>query len=316
MTPIHPCRHGGWGAAGRRVARLVAGVFLAMACAAPGAVVFETTSSYHHIRVVDDGGIRTLLFDNAMQTRMALRAPLTGHFDYVESFHLPWLWNARITNVLMIGLGGASVQRSYRHYYPEVCVDTIELDPAVIRVAADYFHYSNSPTHRIILGDGRPFIRHTTNRYDVILLDAYTASPYGAFLPHALVTKEFFTLATARLSTNGVLAYNVMGDLNDGRENVLGALYNTLKSVFPQVYVFPAQTSKNVVLLGTRQATRVEVRLLQQRAAYVRQSGRALPPWIEKKIHTLRSIAPAAANNSSVLTDDYAPVDGLLHAGW
>ena len=82
--------------------------------AAPGlpssaADVFEVTSPYHHIRVTDQDGMRTLCFDDATETRISLKDPLEGHFEYTEYFHLPWLWNTQITNVLMIGLGGGTL---------------------------------------------------------------------------------------------------------------------------------------------------------------------------------------------------------------
>src|SRR5690349_16609746 len=75
-------------------------------------VVFERTSVYHHIRVVEQGGMRILCFDDATESRMSLEDPMKGHFEYTEYFHLPWLWNTQLNNVLMIGLGGASAQRS------------------------------------------------------------------------------------------------------------------------------------------------------------------------------------------------------------
>src|SRR5213075_391248 len=75
--------------------------FLVVEATAASTVVFEQTSPYHHIRVVDDGGVRTLFFDDAPQSSMGLTSNLTGHFEYVEYFHMPWLWNTQITNVLM-----------------------------------------------------------------------------------------------------------------------------------------------------------------------------------------------------------------------
>ena len=35
-------------------------------------VVFERTSAYHHIRVIDEAGTRTLSFDGSTETRMSL----------------------------------------------------------------------------------------------------------------------------------------------------------------------------------------------------------------------------------------------------
>ncbi|MEW6304724.1 MAG: spermidine synthase, partial [Verrucomicrobiota bacterium] len=108
---------------------------LVLASPASGVVVFETTSPYHNIRVIDDRGIRTLSFDGSMETRMSLQQPLLGQFEYTEYFHMPWLWNRNITNVLMMGLGGASIQRSYRYYYPKVKIETVEIDSTVLEVA-------------------------------------------------------------------------------------------------------------------------------------------------------------------------------------
>src|SRR5439155_1260853 len=108
--------------------------------AGPAVTVFETTSAYHHILVTDQDGIRALSFDGSMETRMSLRDPLQGIFDKPNIFIVPWIWNQRLTNVLMVGLGGASTQRAYAHYYPYVTVETVEIDPAVLRVATEFFH--------------------------------------------------------------------------------------------------------------------------------------------------------------------------------
>src|SRR5437762_14279027 len=96
-----------WQMAGAVVSGLLAG-----AAHSFGALVFEDTSPYHHIRVIDANGLRTLCFDDATESRMSMQDPTQGHLEYTEYFHMAWLWNARITNVLMVGLGGASAQRS------------------------------------------------------------------------------------------------------------------------------------------------------------------------------------------------------------
>src|SRR5215475_2851662 len=91
-------------------------------------VVYEATSAYQHVRVIDDRGYRLLCFDDAMETQVSLQNPLLGHFEYTEYFHMPWLWNTQLTSVLMIGLGGGSTQTAFTHYYPELNVETVEID--------------------------------------------------------------------------------------------------------------------------------------------------------------------------------------------
>src|SRR5262245_32012735 len=93
------------------------------------AIIFEKLSPYHNVQVIDESGIRTLSFNGTHETRMSIVNPLEGHFEYTEFFHSAWIWNRDLKNVLMIGLGGGSTQRSFLHYYTNVLVDTVELDP-------------------------------------------------------------------------------------------------------------------------------------------------------------------------------------------
>lgn len=288
---------------------------LGWALAGPGMaeeVVFETTSAYHHIKVVDRGRVRTLCFDNAYESRMSLDDPLQGHFEYAEYFHMPWLWNDQIKTVLMIGLGGGSIQRAYQHYYPAVHCETIELDPKVVEVAREYFHLRESETMRVITDDGRVYLRRTQRRYDVILLDAYTVNRYGSCIPYTLVTKEFFALVSDHLTDNGVLAYNVIGSVDNDRESVPGSLYKTLKTCFPQVYLFPAISSRNIVMVATKSPDPLILSQLKHAADGLIESKQVTMPGFKTRLDRLRIEPPAAAARSPVLTDDFAPVEGAL----
>jgi spermidine synthase len=280
----------------------------------PAAVVFEATSPYHHIRVTDDGGLRTLCFDDALETRMLLQDPLKGHFEYTEYFHMAWLWNTQLTNVLMIGLGGGSTQRSFEHYYPGLKIETVEIDPKVVEVAKDYFHFTESDAQKVHVEDGRLFLRRSTARYDLAVLDAYINGRYGSSIPQHLATKEFFVLVRDHLTTNGVVAYNVIGTVNGWHADIVGAIYQTLKAVFPQVYLFPARSSQNVVLIATRAGYRTDMANLLQRTGVLQQIRRVTLPTFRERLQTFRLLPPTSAARSPVLTDDYAPVEGLAAA--
>lgn len=282
------------------------------AFAGQAAVVFETTSPYHHIRVVDDRGVRVLSFDGTMETRMSLANHLVGHFEYTEYFHLPLLFNPGVTNVLMVGLGGGSVQRSYQTYNPHILIDTVEIDKAVVDVAKRFFYVKETPNHRIHVSDGRVFLRRSTSQYGAIIMDAYARNRYGSFIPPHLATKEFFDIARERLTENGVLAYNVMGTFTGWRADVVAALYQTMKSVFPQVYLFPATDSLNVVLIATRSSELLTPPVLQQRAAEWIRSRRTSLPTLQLRASVVRTQPPVSFVRAPVLTDDYAPLNALL----
>jgi spermidine synthase len=289
------------------------GLALLVVTASPRAeVIFETYSAYHHIMVVDEGGIRTLSFNGSYETQMSLTNPLTGHFEYTEYFHMPWVWNPQIKRVLMMGLGGGSTQRSYQHYHTNTYVDTVEIDPAVTNAAYKYFGVVESPTHKINVSDGRVFLQRSTQKYDVILMDAYATTRYGSSLPPHLVTKEFFELARGHLGTNGVLAYNVIGRIGGTEADIVGAIYRTLKEVFPQVYLFPANTSYNVVLVATQSPQQYDYTHFYDAGLAVTNSGTAMPPDFKQRLRSFRALPPPEAEASPVLTDDRAPVDMLM----
>ena len=279
------------------------------------ALVYETTSPYHHIRVVEEGNTRTLCFDDAMESRMSVVNPLQGHFEYTEYFHMAWLWNTGITSVVMIGLGGASTQRSFEYYYPNLTIETAEIDPVVVEVARQFFDFKESERQKVQVSDGRVFLRRSTARRDLIILDAYVQGRYGSAIPQHLATKEFFELVRDRLTTNGIVAYNVIGSLNSWHSEIVGAIYHTLKTVFPQVYVFPAQSSRNMVLLATRATIKPDIYALRQRATTLVQSGRLKLPGVLQRLDSFQALPPPNAMRCPVLTDDYAPVEGLAGSG-
>jgi spermidine synthase len=281
-------------------------------CGAQKVVQFERISAYHHIQVYDENGKRTLSFNGSWESTMSLSNPLAGHFEYTEFFQMPWLWNHDIRRVLMVGLGGGSTQRAYQHYYTNALEDTVEIDPVVVEAAKKYFNVTETPQLVIHTNDGRVFLRQTTNVYDVILMDAYSTTRYGSSLPRQLVTKEFFTLASRHLSTNGVLAYNVIGQIQGYRATLIGSMYRTLREVFPRVYMFPAVESQNIVFVAAKSAEPFNAARAAAEARKLVDAGTVTLPTFLSRARSFTDAPPPNAGASPLLTDDYAPIDSLL----
>ncbi len=275
-------------------------------------IVFDTYTPYHHIRVVDDLGLRTLSFNGSMETKMSRLDPLKGHFEYTEYFHTPWIWNTNIERVLMIGLGGGSAQRSYHHYYTNVFIDSVEIDPVVVSVARNFFRTTPTPRHRIHTNDGRIFLRRTTNRYDAVIMDAYATTRYGSSVPPHLTTTEFFGLVNEHLTPHGVLAYNIIGRMQGWNEEFVGSIYRTMLEVFPQVYLFPATESQNVVLVATRNPERFDAARVRGQGEALIRARKVTLPTFATRLKSFATNRPAAAMRAPVLTDDRAGVEGLL----
>jgi spermidine synthase len=292
---------------------LALGLICAGTPTAVAQVKHRTTSAHNQITVEDTGGYRLLRFNGSMETRMWLRNPLHGHFEYTEYFQLPLLWNPHAKRVLIMGLGGGSAPRAFAHYYPDVHVDTVELDPAVAKVAKQFFHVKETPKHKIHISDGRTFLRLNDKlQYEAILMDAYTSNQFGTNIPYHLATKEFFKLAAQRLTPNGALAFNVIGTYNDWRSDVVGAMYQTMKSVFPHVYHFPASDSKNIVLIGIKDKAGLTAATLKAKVDALRQARPKLPQFFGQRLRRIRASAPPTAARARVLTDNFSPKSGLL----
>ena len=216
---------------------------------------------------------------------------------------------------LMLGLGGGSTQRSFLHYYPQVDLQSVELDPVVVQVATNFFGVPISDRHRVQVSDGRNYLRRSREQYDLIVLDAYTRHRYGSQIPQHLATKEFFELARSRLTPNGVLAYNVITVSRLGGADAGTALARTLQAVFPQVYCFRAATSLNVVMIATLESRRIPNAELVLRASALVRGGLTPPPGIMPRLATFQTEVPRNTARAPLLTDDFAPVESLGRRG-
>ena len=185
----------------------------------------------------------------------------------------------------------------------------------VLQSAKDYFHFAESESQKVHISDGRMFLRRSTDKQDLVLLDAYVGGRYGSGIPQHLATKEFFELIRNHLTTNGIVAYNVIGTVRDWHADIVGAMYRTLKTVFPQVYLFPAKSSRNVVLLATMSRVPFNIDTVRLRASQLVQAGRITLPGFQSRMESFQSWAPPNAAHSPILTDDYAPVEGLVGGG-
>lgn len=282
---------------------------LALVAASTRTVVWEGDSLVHHIRVIDWGGRRALLFDDAMQSVVRLDSPLEGHFDYIEGFHLAAQMLGRPGTACMLGLGGGSAARTFLARYPETTIVVAEIDPMVKRLAETYFFLpADEPRLEVRLVDGRQlFKREGAPTCDLVLVDAYSASRHGAWIPWHLTTREFFAEVVARMAPDGILAYNVIGSLAEAGSWQVQAITKTLRTSFSEVWAVPVSSSQNVVLLAFRERP---------------QGPEGWGPRVQERGGPLRLVWLAGLltaqipEGSSVplLTDEYAPIDlpGLM----
>lgn len=258
-------------------------------------IIHEVQSQYQRISVLDTAsGYRQLIFDgrfdgtDAIQSEMNLSRPndLTLSYSRHIMSALPLVEAPR--RILIVGLGGACMQRYLRQLLPNVTIETVELDPAVRRIATEYFFLKEDGRQIVHIADGRRYLEKSKDKYDIIFLDAFSATS----IPYRLATREFFNAVKSRIAKGGILCANLW----DGSADFPHML-KTFSSVFPELHSLKCANSGNLILLAFSQTTGLTVQEWVKKAEAFEQkypTGLDLPLLIRQGSRE-RITVPASA---------------------
>ncbi|MCZ6712032.1 MAG: fused MFS/spermidine synthase, partial [Gammaproteobacteria bacterium] len=179
----------------------------------------------------------------------------------------------------------------------------IEIDPAVVTVARDYFGFEPTPNIQVFTQDARVFTKRAGLRgdtYDLIMLDAFN----GDYIPEHLMTREYLEETRSLMSDGAVVVANTFS---------ISQLYHhestTYQAVFGQFFNLKSATSANRIILAIS-GELPERSLLQQRAQdlgpRLRRFG-VKPAQYAKAMKT----KPDWDTSARVLTDQYSPANLL-----
>lgn len=234
--------------------------------------IHEERSKYRDITVTQVGDRRCLLFNvhrgDRNQTCMMVDDRDLLVFDYTRMSFSGLLLKPDPEDILVIGLGGGSIPMTFADLFPNAKIDVVEIDEAVVRVAEEYFYYSDTDNMTVYVDDGRPFIKRAGIRgqkYDYIVLDAFS----GDYIPEHMLTREFLEEVKAIMTEDGVLVANTFSTsrLYD-HESV------TYQRAFGEFYNFKLPTSGNRIIIAQLDA-------LPPRGEMVEESRR-IAPSLEK----------------------------------
>jgi spermidine synthase len=215
---------------------------------------------------------------------------------YAQVMTAALLYPPETKRILMVGLGGGSIPAYLGRFMTDAEIDTVEIDPGVVKVAKDYFGIRETARLRYIASDGRVFLnRNKALTYDLIYLDAYL----NGTVPFHLLTKEFFQLLKQRLTPGGAAAFNV----HDGTK-LYPATLVTLRAVFPTVDLYPSGTGETIMIATS--APPMDSETLARRAQELQQRYK-----FRFDLFTIaqRRLDKTPQPKAQVMTDDFAPVN-------
>ena len=270
-------------------------------------VRYDRESRYYTIRVVDypDRGRRCLLFSKSrgVQSSMILADPDALDLRYSRSMMAALALHPAPKEVLLVGLGGGAIPKFIQKHFPQIRLDIVEIDPDVVKVCQEWFQFKPSPTTRIIVMDGRMYLKRSAKPYDLVLLDAYAADR----IPFHLTTLEFVRLVRAHLKPGGAVASNLWAYRSN---RFYFAELRTFQETFPQTYLFDADDSGNAIVFGTPSEQPLAKAEWIRRAEILvaaKSIGFDLAGLVQREFEGLTG-RPIA---EKPLTDDLAPVDTL-----
>jgi spermidine synthase len=274
--------------------------------------VYEGSSAYHQVAVVDDdGGHRYLKFDDSYESWISLDPPYRGAFPYTDLFHAGPLLSPEPKRALFLGAGGGIGPRAFAAAYPSLRrIDVVDVDPLVLDLARRFFFLAEEGPIRVHAEDARMFLRGATEPYDLVVLDVFTI---GGRIPFHLATREFFEEIAALVALGGALVMNLNSAVAGPKSEIYSSLAATMAAAFGDVAAFPLfYPGEEPGSRQSREATR-NILLAAARgglppAETIRTRGEASP------LREERWVAGLLANRvprGEVLTDEHAPIETM-----
>ncbi|HEY4160551.1 MAG TPA: fused MFS/spermidine synthase [Candidatus Saccharimonadales bacterium] len=204
-------------------------------------ILWEGDTPYGHYQVVDetyDGRPARLLYSGdrrAAQSGVAQDDKPDLLFDYNQR-----LFELAISlvpkRILLIGGGVFTLPAALLPALPHTLIDVVEPDSGLPELAGRFFGLPDSDRLRIFTADGRSYLREHAERYDLIIIDAYSHT----IIPREIKTLQAFRAYRDHLEAKGVLAMNVISGYHGSAVRTLHEVYAAAVHTFERTDIFLA----------------------------------------------------------------------------
>ncbi len=233
------------------------------------------------IDVSEEGGVRYLHFGSEwVQGAMRIARPFALELEYTREMMLPLLFASDDTwpaDVLIIGLGAASVTKFMHRYCRQARLTVVEIDARMPGVASSCFRLPCEDERlEIVIDDGAKFVARDERSWDLILVDGYDHRARA----NALDTEQFHRDCRARLKPGGRVCLNLFGRTRGFRASA----QRVLDAYDGRAMVLPSLDEGNAICIAaTDERIDMPLDVLRNRARALRsETGLNLSPTLSR----------------------------------
>jgi spermidine synthase len=272
-------------------------------------LIHSERSQYRQVLVYENPDLRCLCFTRmcsiGRQSCADRRSPDRLVFEYARMMLGALYLRPDPHDILIIGLGGGTLAHTLEKLLPQAQIDVVEIDPAVLRVAEQYFSFQPAERVHVTIEDGRAYVRRMlrgNKRYQLIMLDAYERQ----YIPEHMLTREFLTEVRSLLTADGVVAANTFSS---------SRLYQNESVTYSAVFgpFYNLKSNNRVILASNGALPSLDDVTRNSHAFREAFSSFGLTP---DSVLTLFSTRVDWNPNARVLTDQYSPANLLNSRGF
>ncbi len=188
-------------------------------------------SNYGQVAISETADLRAMYLNGTMQSLMK-KDNQASFLHYTHG--LVRLMNRFLPEsrkVLVIGLGGGAIPIFLERRGFDVTA--LDIDPVIVDFARKYMGFDTFQG-KVVIEDARVFLNRTSEKYGVIILDAFSADAP----PFHLATAEAFKACKEHLEDDGVLVTNYICSTTESKRKPVAGILASMRHVFPDVRAY------------------------------------------------------------------------------
>lgn len=227
--------------------------------------IHKSVAEDNTVEVTEVDGIRQLhLGSKTVQSGMLVASPMVLVFNYSRALMYFLLFRNDIKDLLMIGLGGASVTKYIHGYCPDINQTVVEINQQVIDVARSHFFMpDNDEKLNVLKGDGLHYMENNQLSQDCLMIDGFDSNG----IPDGFCTPDFFDMCYDVLKDDGVFLINLWG--SDKNFDIY--LQRIEQTFLGRVLVLPTGKPGNIIVFAFKDPVKLTEKRLRARARQLNQ---------------------------------------------